>query len=692
MSGLLNVSWAIPTAIYDAGLNAWSLYASGTSSGVQVARNGTVLQNTNTVQQIVYWNHTVWMLAGATTPKVTPGSGTFTDQFGNNWSLNTGGNPVVNNLTDTASHAQFLELVNGVIWQEDTTGAWYSETPTGTISSVSSLSWQGPVSGGPATSAPTWSYYSGDALGGNWISVSGDPAITASPQQTDVTDTVATIIGTQGTSWQINSAGQVVHGGVSDSGTTGTVELLFWNSTVYRKTSANAWFSWNGSAWVSATKDPRTDITLGQSPSGTFVNNSTWQIVDATSAVWTLVGTSGSFQIDRNGVSVQSASNVVELLYYQGAVYQVTLVVIPTITPGSGSITDIHGNVWTIDSSGNVLENGAAVPGGSGTGALTYVPQTDTIYAQDQGSGNWFFWNGSTWVGPGAAPPSGSGLSWSFWNNGTWTSVSGDPRVFGASNPNNATFFDDFTSLNMYNIHAPAAGQTWQPAWYYSPQNDGAPVNNTWLVNPFNPATPINNLYSASNSILNLRMDNTPSQYSSACGGLPYVGAQLQTALTFSQTYGYFEVRVAVQPLAGTEFGFILYCPNQGFGNQIDVIEVVTPQSPGSQYGGFALWDSSGTQDLQQFYTYNATGVGTVDCSQFHRYGVMITPTTTTFYIDRVAQNSWTTPSGYNVPLYPVLNIFAGDPNGFFGSIQNPGQLPITAQIDYVGVWTAFPG
>jgi hypothetical protein len=690
MSGTLNISWSIPNALFDASLNAWSLYASGTASGIQVSRNGAVLQNTSNVQQIVYWNHNVWMLAGTTTPQATPGSGSFTDSFGNAWSLNASGNPIVNGNIDTASHAQLLELVNGTVWQEDTAGAWYSFTPTGTITS-GAISWSAPVSSGPATSAPTWSYYSGDALGGNWIPASGDPATTASPQQTDVTDTVATIINTQGTSWQINSAGQVVHGGVSDSGTTGTVELLFWNSAVYRKTNANAWFSWNGSAWVSATKDPRTNSALGASPSGTFVSNSSWLIVDAAAATWTLVGSVGSFQIDRNGVSVQSAANVIELLYYQSAVYQATLVTIATITPGVGSITDIHGNVWTIDASGNVLENGTAVPGGDGTGALTYVPQTDTIYAQDQGTGNWFFWNGSTWVGPGAAPPSGSGLSWSFWNNGAWSSVSGDPRIFGGSNANNPTFSDEFTSLNMYNIYAPAAGQTWQPAEYYSPLNAGEAGGQFWILNPFNPATPINNIYTASNGILNLRVDNTPSQYLSAANNCPYLGAQLQTAITFSQTYGYFEVRMAIPPLPGSGAGFLLYCPNEGFANQIDVIQINTDQNS-FQAGSFALWDAPSSQVVASFYTYNAVGVGAVDCSQFHQYGVLVTPTTTSFYIDRVVQGTWPTPSGYNVPLYPLIYMAGADPASFYGDITSPGSLPITGQFDYVKVWTAFPG
>jgi hypothetical protein len=61
----LGLVWSLPVAIYDAGLNGWSLYASGTTNGVQVARDGTVFQTTSGVQNIVYWNHNVWMQTNA---------------------------------------------------------------------------------------------------------------------------------------------------------------------------------------------------------------------------------------------------------------------------------------------------------------------------------------------------------------------------------------------------------------------------------------------------------------------------------------------------------------------------------------------------------------------------------------------------------------------------------------------------
>lgn len=76
------------------------------------------------------------------------------------------------------------------------------------------------------------------------------------------------------------------------------------------------------------------------------------------------------------------------------------------LTPSSGgSITDSSGNVWTLTASGSVFENGSAVPGGGTTSQLTYVSATNTIWGQDAGSGQWYSWNGSIWVGPSAGTP-----------------------------------------------------------------------------------------------------------------------------------------------------------------------------------------------------------------------------------------------------------------------------------------------
>jgi len=73
-----------------------------------------------------------WLNA-APIPYCTSGHGSLTDAFGNAWSINASGHPVINAITDTNSNASILYLVGATIWQLDLAGAWWGATPSGTI-------------------------------------------------------------------------------------------------------------------------------------------------------------------------------------------------------------------------------------------------------------------------------------------------------------------------------------------------------------------------------------------------------------------------------------------------------------------------------------------------------------------------------------------------------------------------------
>jgi glucose/arabinose dehydrogenase len=84
---------------------------------------------------------------------------------------------------------------------------------------------------------------------------------------------------------------------------------------------------------------------------------------------------------------------------------------VPTfITPGSGSFTDTHGNVYTITAAGVATEakggtNPQPMPGGSGTSQMAYW--NTVVYAQDHTSLNWFIWQDPTFIAA-PSPPAGA--------------------------------------------------------------------------------------------------------------------------------------------------------------------------------------------------------------------------------------------------------------------------------------------
>jgi hypothetical protein len=76
----------------------------------------------------------------------------------------------------------------------------------------------------------------------------------------------------------------------------------------------------------------------------------------------------------------------------------------PTATeifPGKGSFTDAKGNVYTLAPDKTATENGSAIPGGSGTGAMELY--NSQVYGQDANTGSWYIWNQSYWTS--ASPP-----------------------------------------------------------------------------------------------------------------------------------------------------------------------------------------------------------------------------------------------------------------------------------------------
>lgn len=114
------------------------------------------------------------------------------------------------------------------------------------------------------------------------------------------------------------SGNVIYHNGVIDPITSNVILLLYYNHVVYQENSANNWWSWTSNAWL-ATTDPRSTV----SPSGTTVTTVGPIITDSGLNHWALVTSSSQgLQITLNSTLQTITNNVIELLYYNGVVYQ----------------------------------------------------------------------------------------------------------------------------------------------------------------------------------------------------------------------------------------------------------------------------------------------------------------------------------------------------------------------------------
>jgi hypothetical protein len=102
---------------------------------------------------------------------------------------------------------------------------------------------------------------------------------TTQPSASGTTISTATqIVDSAGHIWTVKS-GVVDENGTAAGTTSGVTTLLYWNGKVYQQTSAG-WWSWNGSAWVTAS-DPRGPASTGStgdtgSTGGTTVLSGDW--------------------------------------------------------------------------------------------------------------------------------------------------------------------------------------------------------------------------------------------------------------------------------------------------------------------------------------------------------------------------------------------------------------------------------
>src|SRR5579859_4952792 len=144
-------------------------------------------------------------------------AGSIIDASGEVWTITASGQVAVNGTPDTTtSNVVELAYVNHAVWYETNGGVWQYKTKA-------SDTWQPP--GGTTTSPLN---------------------ITESPNNTTVTTVGPQIIDSHGSTFAINSSGQVVINGTADTATKNVVELAYVNHVVWQENSAGNWYNYLG--------------------------------------------------------------------------------------------------------------------------------------------------------------------------------------------------------------------------------------------------------------------------------------------------------------------------------------------------------------------------------------------------------------------------------------------------------------
>ncbi len=251
-----------------------------------------------------------------------------------------------------------------------------------------------------------------------------------------------------------------------------------------------------------------------------------------------------------------------------------------------------------------------------------------------------------------------------------------------AIDPNNLAGTASLTFSDEFN------GQTldkakWGTGYPWGAANGSTNAGNgeaQWYVNADYAPTAGTGTYTVHNGALDIKEAPASAATQSLINGYQYTSGMVNTEKSFSQTYGYFEMRADIPDGKGVWPAFWLLPTNGGWPPELDVMEVV-----GSKPDALVTtvhWDQNGHQMVNK-----DTVVPGLSSGGMHTYGVDWQPDTITWYLDGKQVYEAATPADMHQPMYMLANLaaggqWAGQPDGSTNHML----------IDYIRAYSEMPG
>jgi beta-glucanase (GH16 family) len=261
--------------------------------------------------------------------------------------------------------------------------------------------------------------------------------------------------------------------------------------------------------------------------------------------------------------------------------------------------------------------------------------------------------------------------------NTTASDVSADQFKLSLDRSNlTATFADEFNTLSL------SDGQTgvWEPKFWWAGNEGGSLHTNSekqWYINPAYQPTSSVNPFSVQNGVLTIKAAPTPDAISDAVKGYDYTSGMLTTHPSFSQTYGYFEIRADMPNEQGAWPAFWLLPTDGKWPPELDVIEM-RGQNPNT-----LILSAHSNATGQQTSTINNISVASTE--GFHKYGLLWEEDHITWYFDDVAVAQVDTPADMHDPMYMLVNLAIG---GIAGTPANGLPNGSEMKIDYIHAYS----
>lgn len=240
------------------------------------------------------------------------------------------------------------------------------------------------------------------------------------------------------------------------------------------------------------------------------------------------------------------------------------------------------------------------------------------------------------------------------------------------------TFSDEFNTLSLWN----GTSGTWSTKYPFAPVEGGSLPSNgeqEWYINSMYAPTTSVRPWTVSNGILTLTAQPASSSIQPLIGGYQYTSGMINTYNSFSQTYGYFEMRAQLPEGQGLWPAFWLLQTDMSWPPEIDVMEVL----------GHDMTTLYTAAHTNQTGTHTSQG-GTIkvpDLSAgYHTYGVNWQADYITYYFDGVEVWKTATPADMHEPMYMIANLAVG---GYWpGMVDGTTPFPAEMKIDYIRAYT----
>jgi beta-glucanase (GH16 family) len=187
--------------------------------------------------------------------------------------------------------------------------------------------------------------------------------------------------------------------------------------------------------------------------------------------------------------------------------------------------------------------------------------------------------------------------------------------------------------------------------------------------------------------VLSIVASRTPPALKPVLFNNEYVSGILTTQGSFSQKYGYFEIRSKIPIGTGVWPAFWMLADDGGWPPEIDVME-----GRGQRSGDMVMtthWRIPATGFVQSCgFDFTVPDAST----DFHDYGVLWERDRITYFIDRKPVSDIKIPIGFDDPMYMIVNLAMGSKN-FQGVGFVDAESPVTVEfeIDRISAWQIDP-